>query len=522
MGRLRFSSWFIAVLVIVIPACGNSASTNTATSSTIIHGTTIVPTSLDPAGSWTEGSVELLTQVQEGLMGFAPGSLVPKPQLATSCAWLDSLDYKCTLRSGVKFQNGSTLTSQDVLFSFKRLIQINDPDGGCFILGPLANCGKWTGKEITTPDANTVIFHFLQPYSLFPDVLTTSPTYIVPSNGYPADKLQESPVIGTGHYKLTQYLANNQAVLKVYSGYWGSAATNSTVVVRYFDRSSTLRLAVQQGEVDIAWGTLTATDLRALSNAKGVKIIQRPGTVIRFFAFNLKYIPQLAIRQAVAYTIDRQSIAKNVYDGYVAPLYSLVPVGVPGHIDAFANMYGTTPDTTKAAQLLQSAGIKTPVHLDIWWTPTHYGDSSADEYTEIKRQLDASGLFQVTLNSTEYQQYSKSAVHDQYPVYELGLTPDYPDGDDFMAQYYLCTAYEHDHYCNSQFDQLVAQEEDPANVAQRDAIFAQLQQIAARDVPIVPIWQGGQVAVERTGLVGVEGTLDGSNTLRYWVISKPS
>ena len=72
------------------------------------------------------------------------------------------------------------------------------------------------------------------------------------------------------------------------------------------------------------------------------------------------------------------------------------------------------------------AGVKTPVPLEIWWTPSHYGPVSSDEYAQIKHQLDASGLFNVTLKSTEWNQYDTDAFTNKYPAYQLGWFPDYP------------------------------------------------------------------------------------------------
>ena len=126
-------------------------------------------------------------------------------------------------------------------------------------------------------------------------------------------------------------------------------------------------------------------------------------------------------------TVDRQAIVHNVYNDTVAPLWSMVPSALSGHVDAFKDLYGDAPDIPGATKTLKDAGITTPVPLEIWWTPTHYGDSSADEYAEIKRSLEASGLFTVTLKSTEWDTYITAALTDQYPQYQLGWFPDYPD-----------------------------------------------------------------------------------------------
>ena len=74
----------------------------------------------------------------------------------------------------------------------------------------------------------------------------------------------------------------------------------------------------------------------------------------------------IAVRRAIAYLMPRQSIAERVYHGQVKPLYSQVPAGYPGHIDAFAALYGRSPNPAKAKAVLQAAGLTTPVPIEIW------------------------------------------------------------------------------------------------------------------------------------------------------------
>ena len=73
-----------------------------------------------------------------------------------------------------------------------------------------------------------------------------------------------------------------------------------------------------------------------------------------------------------------------------------------------------------------------PIPIEVWWTPTHYGDASADEYAEMKRGLERGGVFRVTLKSSEWAQYS-SVLGNQYNAYQLGWFPDYPDPENYVC-----------------------------------------------------------------------------------------
>jgi peptide/nickel transport system substrate-binding protein len=287
-----------------------------------------------------------------------------------------------------------------------------------------------------------------------------------------------------------------------------------------------LKLDVENGQVDIAYRSLSPTDVASLRDASGVSIVEGNGTEIRYLVFNLKLQPgtsdaqKLAVRQAVAQTVDRSAIAQNVYDGTVQPLYSMVPQGLQYATKAFAQKYGETPDLKAAKKALADAGVKTPVPLEIWWTPSHYGPATGDEYAEIKHQLDDSGMFTVTLKSTEWTQYSEAAFTNKYPQYQLGWFPDYPDANDYVAPFYAKDSFLNISYDNPEMNKLLEQEAAETSEAKRAALFTKIQDIGAEDVPTIPIWQGKQVAAVRDGVSGVEDTFDPSFIFRYWLITK--
>ena len=185
----------------------------------------------------------------------------------------------------------------------------------------------------------------------------------------------------------------------------------------------------------------------------------------------------------------------------------MVPQGVEFATKAFADAYGEAPDPAAAKQALESAGLKTPVPLEVWWTPSHYGTSSGDEYAEIKRQLDDSGLFDVSLKSTEWNQYSTAAFTNKYPTYQLGWFPDYPDADDYTASFYAPDSFLNVGYDNAEMNKLLAEEKGSDDPAVRTKAFERIQQIGAEEAPTVPIWQADQVAAVRDGVSGVEENL---------------
>jgi peptide/nickel transport system substrate-binding protein len=426
--------------------------------------------------------------------------------------------YVCTLKPGQYFSNGDPVTGKDVVYSFQRVLKIKSPDGPASLLAAM--------KSVSAK-GNTVTFTLNGPDATWPYILTTAAGAIVDSKIFPFDKLlADSKVIGSGPYELASYTPNQLAEFTPNPHYGGAdQLQNSKFIVKYEQDSSTLVSDAQQGTVDIAYRTLSPTQLDALKNSSGITLQEGKGIEIRYMVFNEKLMPgannaqRLAIRQAAAQLVNRQTIANAVYKQTVLPLYSIVPQGLNYATTALKAAYGAGPNATKAKATLQAAGVKTPVSLTLWYNVNHYND--ADLATELQRELNSSGLFKVKLQSSEWATYQNAALSNQYAFFLFGWFPDYPDADDYTGPFFPCkTAFLADHYCNPKVDQLIKQEEATTNKTQRARQFSQMQTILAHDVPVIPIWQGGQVAAVRNGVTGVASTLDPSYTFRFWLIGK--
>jgi peptide/nickel transport system substrate-binding protein len=215
--------------------------------------------------------------------------------------------------------------------------------------------------------------------------------------------------------------------------------------------------------------------------------------------------------------MDRDAIVTNAYDDTVAPLYSIVPPGFPGQVDAFQEKYGE-PSVEAARKLLTDAGVKTPVAITLGYTPTHYGPNAVDEASELQRQLEDSGLFRVTLESAEWEQYQDLYKEGAYDLFILGWFPDFLDADNYLSPFLVDGGFYANNYSSQRVNDLVAQEQGTEDAAEREEAFGQLQTIVAEDVPLIPSWVGKNVAVTVPGVTGVEETLDPAFIFRFWTV----
>jgi peptide/nickel transport system substrate-binding protein len=527
------------VMVASLAACGgdnssddsssNSSDGSSASGESWILGTTESITAMDPAGSYDIASWNMQYAIFEQLMTIPAGESDPVGDAAQSCDYDDPQTITCKLREGITFSNGNELTSSDVKYSFERNIAIADPNGSSVLLGQLIEPDSdpqvMRKDAIETPDDLTVVFHLNAPDTTFLKLLSTATTSIVDEDSFPADSIvDDDAVIGSGPFTLAQYKAGEQAVLEANDSYTGERKAQSPeVFVQYFNSAAPLKEAVSSGQVDVAWRTLSPTDLNDLKDSGDVDVVEGEGSEFRYWVFQFANpsVKDVAVRQAVAQIIDRDTIAKDAYDGTVTPAYSIVPPGFGGQKDSFDEKYGQ-PDVDAAKKLLDDAGIKTPVDLTLGYTPTHYGPNSVDEANELSAQLDESGLFSTKIESAEWEQYQTLYKQNAYDLFQLGWYPDILDADNYLTPFIRDGGFYANNYSNPQVNKLLDQELAETDADARDQIIGQLQDIVAEDVPLVPSWFGKNVAVAGSGVSGVQETLDPTYIFRLWGISKSS
>jgi peptide/nickel transport system substrate-binding protein len=541
MNRNKLWSLLAAgALVGSLAACGDSDSSGAgggdnggdggATGAAWILGTTDAVTSVDPAGSYDFGSWNIQYNIFQQLMTVPANGSDPEPDLATSCDYDDPQTITCKLPDGAKFSNGDDLTSSDVLFSFQRNIQIADPNGSSVLLGSISN-GDADNPDladgaIETPDDTTVVFHLNQPDQTFMQILTSATASIVDEDTFPADdKLADDDIenmVGSGPFKLSQYKAGEQAVFEANDTYTGTKTPKSSqVYIQYFSDAAPLKTAVENGDVDIAWRTLSPTDLNSIEDGGKAEVIRGKGSEFRYwvFQFGTPVGKNKAIRQAVAQIIDRQAISDNAYDGTVTPSYSIVPPGFGGQKDSFKDKYGD-PDVDKAKQLLDAAGVKTPVKIKLGYPPEHYGPNTVDEANELADELNSSGLFDASTQDAAWEEYQTLYKQNAYDLFILGWYPDFLDADNYLSPFVRDGGFFANGYTNEEVNKLLDKEIGETDEAARADEIGQLQDIVAEDVPLIPSWNGQNVAVANSSMQGVEDTLDPTYIFRFWLISK--
>ncbi len=529
----------VSGLILTLAACGSDddggddggngggGGGDTGASAPWVLGTTESVTAMDPAGSYDFGSWNVQYQVFEQLLTIPAGAEEPVGDAAESCAYDDPQTITCTLREGLKFSNGNDLTSSDVLFSLQRNIEIADPNGSSVLLYNISNGDEeapaLADGAIETPDDLTVVFNLNAADTTFLKLLSTATTSIVDEETFPADELMaDDAIIGSGPYMLSQYKAGEQAVFEANPEYDGPRTPKADqVAVQYFADPAPLKTAIETGQVDIAWRTLSPTDINDLEQGGEVEVLRGEGSEFRYWVWQLNNeVPKdKAVRQAAAQIIDRDAITQNASDGTTAPSYSIVPPGFGGQKDSFQEKYGA-PDVEKAKAILDEAGVQTPVSITLGYTPTHYGPNAVDEANEFADQLTSSGLFEVELADAEWEEYQTLYKEGAYDLFILGWYPDILDADNYLTPFIRDGGFFENGYSNEEVNALLDAELAETDEAAREDQIGQLQDIVAEDVPLIPSWNGQNVAITTDQVEGVQETLDPTYIFRFWGISK--
>ncbi|MES5816525.1 ABC transporter substrate-binding protein [Streptomyces sp. RG80] len=479
---------------------------------TIKVGTSDVVTSLDPAGAYDAGSWALFSNVFQSLLTFEAGGSQPVPDAAESCKFEggDLRTYQCKLRDGLTFPSGRQMTAEDVKYSFDRVKKIKSDVGPSSLLDTL--------KSVSASGL-TVTFHLSSADATFPFKVATGAGSIVDRNKYPANGLRtDNGVDGTGPYELTSYTKDEKAVL-VPNGHYKGAINDAgrPVELRYYKDADALDSAWKKKQVDAATRQLPPKTLAELNPSDpSMRVSEADSSEVRNLYLNTRAsspLHEVKVRQAMAWLIDRERLAATVYEGTVDPLYSLIPTGITGHTTAFFDTY-PTESAKKARALLTEAGVSLPVRFTYG-----YGigrASAAGEAKELKRQLEASGLFKVTVKGYEWTDFQKRWVGGKLDAYAVGWVADYPDPDTYGGPLVGTDATMSTGYSSAAVDRLIQASQQYESRGDAADDFRAVQDTVARDVPVIPLWQAKEYVVTSEDVGGGQYLSDGTGVFRLW------
>ncbi len=213
------------------------------------------------------------------------------------------------------------------------------------------------------------------------------------------------------------------------------------------------------------------------------------------------------LRQAIAAAIDREVIVDRVFEGRNVPAYSMVPEDYPyTTTQPFYDKYGTR-DLDMAISLLEAEGYseENPFSFILWYPPEHYGTTTADVMQVIKEQLEETGMIKVELQSMNWAEYVDGFVNGDLPFFILGWFPDFADPDTWLSPFASCIQSPDNgvNYCNEEMDALLTAAASSSDADERTALYEQIGELYAEDVPTIPLFWEPEFVTYRDGVEGV-------------------
>ncbi|MFO7944751.1 MAG: ABC transporter substrate-binding protein [Anaerolineales bacterium] len=491
---------------------------------TVVIGTTDRIASLDPADAYSVRDWELIKNLGEGLLKWKPGTAELTTGLATGMPEVsdDGMTYTFKLRDGIKFGDGTELTAEMYAQQLNRLLTIG-PDCPNGVANALATPYV---KSIEATDESTLVFNLKTPVAYFPQIMASASYVPAHPDIFPEDEcvlFPEAPVYGVGPWFISEYTQGEQVVLEANPHYNGEMQPKvDRIIVRYFADPQTMALAVQNGEIDVAWRILGPELIGQLEGIEDLTVGTINGGSIRYLIVNHSIAPMddPNVYKAVASAIDRDEISDTVFGGQVSPLYSMVPPGFLGANEAFDTMYAS-PDLDAARDFLADSGYTedNPLELEMWYPPEHYGASTSAWMEVLEKQLEATGAIDVTLQAQEWSTYVTALTGGEaYPIGVLGWFFDYPDPSNYLDPFVyngglgtmVALSEEGSDYgepINDKAEELVdllAQADNETDIEKREELYREAQKVYADLVVTLPLFFESEHVVYRENVMGMD------------------
>ncbi|MFW5776748.1 MAG: ABC transporter substrate-binding protein [Spirochaetota bacterium] len=519
---------------------------------TLIYATYGTIESLDPAKAYDTASWTNMTNIYEQLVAFegeSTADFVPVlaaevPTVENGGITNDGRTFRIRVRDGVLFHDGTEMTPEDVEYSFERNLVVDTDGGPNWIWWYLFTGDKYSSRDgdgnivgtwdeidnAVEVDGDYVVFNLASPAPYFLGVLAgqwasiINKDFVAANGGWDGTEAtwkdynnppEDGETLwdianGTGPYAFTRWEKGVELVIDRFDDYWGDLPEIKTGIYRVMDEWTTRKLALLQGDADMA--TVDAVNFPEMDQETGLNVYQDlPSLTIGGITFNMDitaennpyiysgqldgegvppdFFSDINVRKAFIAAWDQQTyiedITNNTYQTVVTP----VPYGLP-----FKNESVEMPphDLDAAAEYMRQAwdgevwekGFKVDLLFN---TGNDVRQASVRMMAEAISSLNPK--FEINVRGVEWSEYLNLNRSRSLPVFYIGWAPDYPDPDNYVYPYMHSTGTYagRQGYNNPEVDDLIERGATSLDTDERREIYYRLQEIWIEDAPgIIP------------------------------------
>ena len=445
------------------------------------------PTNLDPRFSLDVASSRVTQLVFNRLVRKDRNSRII-PDLALRWERPDPTTYVFHLRKDAVFHDGTPLTSADVAYTFRSIL---DP-----AVGSPKRASYQAIRRIETPDRYTVVFRLKAPFSPF---LAQMVAPIVPARAAAAGKRFGRHPVGTGPFRFVRFATDQEVILEANPRYHEGRPALAGVRYKIIPDGIVRLFELQKGTVDLVVNAVSPDSLARLERQPNLRVMRAPGTNFTYMGFNMEdpILSNRKVRRAIAHAIDRRSVIRYLLRGLARPATGLLPAshwayteGVPAY----------SHDSALARRLLDEAGYPTgegeAPRFRLTFK-TSQNETRIEIAEVIQEQLRRVGIA-LDIRSFEWGTFFSDVRKGNFQLYTLTwvgvLDPD--------IYYYIFhssnvppNGANRGRYRNKALDRWLEAGRRLPGLSARREVYGRVQNILATDLPYVNLWHATNVAV---------------------------
>lgn len=464
------------------------------------------PPSLDPGLATDTTSSNVLLNIFEPLIKLGPlPDLAPLPAAAQSWSVKGST-VTLNLRKNIRWTNGQPVTAKDYVFSWKRTISPQlgadyayqffgikgaeaynscDPDK--------ANCNALAAQVgVSAPSKYVLRVQLTSPQAWFIQQLSHHsflPVHAATIAKYGDKWTEASNIVTDGPFNLTSWKHDASLTLTKNPKFYraGSVKLNKVTMTIITD-GTTAENSYKAGNADVNDQQLPPASIKSWRKNPEYKTFKAIGTY--YYGFNIKNIPDVNQRRAMAVAIDRKAIVKYVAQGGQTPATSFTPASTAGAPIINKNHFlPTIGQPAKAkAYMAKVQNLTRNVNLYVNNSPGHIQIATAVQ--AFWKEL---GL-NVNIKVQEWKQYLEflgPPPNADVSVYRLGWIYDYPDAQNGLVLWTCDSGNNNTNWCNKKYDGLITKASNTVSAAARFKLYQQAETILTGPggpLPLMPIY----------------------------------
>ena len=423
---------------------------------------------LDPQKATDSVSRSIIKLINQTLVYIDnEGNIVP--ELAQEITKVSPKETLIKIKNDIKFSNGETLTIDDVLFSLERAKASPKMSQDLYMIESFEKVDDRTLKINTLYDAGNLLHK-----------LASGGVAIINKKAFEKD---ENNIVGTGMFKLKEWVAGVRLVLERNEFFKDSKSNIDTLVVKFVPEANSRMIMLETGEIDLARDLLPLDFKKISEDTKFTTVeIETPSNMFLGFDLRNELLADKRVRQAIAYAINNEDLVKTVFNGSASVATSPVPKITTGHNE---NSNNYPQNIEKAKQLLAEAGYPNGFNIELFVSEDN---QRIDMAVIIQDNLKKIGI-NAEIKTFQWAAYVSTIENPNIikPLFIMSWNISNDDPDEVLYPLYHSSQIDaHTNvvfYKNEKFDNLISEARETTDKEKRMKLYEEAQDIIQEDLP---------------------------------------